>query len=72
MTADELLAGVIDCLRYAYFRNEAFIHGEDYIKKYVGLIELEFRNSLKQMTKNDWEMHINAYIKALTEKESGD
>ena len=72
MTDNELLAGVIDCLRYAYFRNEAFLHGEDYIKKYSGLIELEFRNSLKQMTENDWEILIKAYIKALTEKEGDD
>ena len=69
MTEEELRAGVIDCLRLAHFMNEAFLHGEEYIRKNFAWIEWEFERQLKQMTKSDWERHIKAYIEALKDVE---
>lgn len=67
MTAEEIRSSVIDCLRYAHFMNEAFIHGEEYIKKNYVWIEWEFERKIKRMNESEWEMHIKAYIKALNE-----
>lgn len=65
MTEKELLSGVVNCLRRAHFMNEAFIHGEEYIRKNRAWIEWDFERQLKRMTKSDWERHIKAYIEAL-------
>lgn len=67
MTEDELLVGVIECLRRAHFMNEAFLHGEEYIKKHFAWIEWDFERKLKRMTDDEWERHIKAYVKALAE-----
>lgn len=67
MTEEELRDGVIDCLRRAHFMTEAFIHGEEYIKKNYGWIEWDFERQLKRMTEADWERHIKAYVEALKE-----
>lgn len=69
MTDKELLAGVVDCLRRAHFMNEAFIYGEEYIRKNRAWIEWDFERQLKRMTKSDWERHIKAYIEALKDVE---
>lgn len=67
MTEEELRDGVIDCLRRAHFMNEAFIYGEEYVKKYFVWIEWDFERQLKRMTDADWERHIKAYVEALKE-----
>lgn len=69
MTEEELRAGVIDCLRRAHFMSEAFLHGEEYVKKHFVWIEWEFERKLKRMTDRDWERHIKAYIEAIKEAE---
>ena len=70
MTEEELRAGVIDCLRRAHFMTEAFIHGEEYIKKHLVWIEWDFERKLKRMTESDWEIHTKAYIEALKEAQN--
>jgi hypothetical protein len=69
MTDEELKDGVIACLRRAHFLNEAFVHGEEYIKKNYVWIEWDFERKLKRMTDSDWERHIKAYVEALKEVE---
>ena len=71
MTEEELRAGVIDCLRRAHFMNEAFIHGEEYIRKNRAWIEWEFERKLKRMTNAEWERVIKAYIEALKPRKDG-
>lgn len=68
MTDDELLSGVIDCLRRAHFMDETFLHGEEYVKKHFAWIEWDFERKLKRMTDDEWERHIKAYAKALAEE----
>lgn len=70
MTEEELLADVIDCLRRAHFMSEAFIHGEEYVKKNFVWIEWEFERKLKRMTDSDWERHIKAYVEVIKEAQS--
>lgn len=65
MKPQVIIENVIECLRRAYYMDEAFVHGEEYVKKHSAWIEWEFKRSLKRMTDADWKKHINAYVEAV-------
>lgn len=62
MTPDDFLKEYIKWERYAFYRSEVFIHGEEYVIKNAVWIEREFSRYIERMSADDKEKRIQIFI----------
>ena len=62
MTPDDFLKIYVEFERYAFYRTEAFIHGEEYVIKNKAWIERKFSRYFERMPADEKEKRIQMFI----------